>query len=330
MWGSDGSSRGGLDMTHTDLSAAIRDSAPEAVWIAGDATRIRQPTPMTTVRAPTGIRAFTPDEMTVVCGAGTKVDVLSQELFERGQYVNLPIRAGGSGTVGGALATGEGDVMRLGRGSVRDVLLQADFVDGQGTTIRAGGPTVKNVSGFDLCRLLVGSCGRVGFLSEVILRTRPLPMASQWFEIQEVGAEDISVIMREIPKPSSVLWDGQAVYLCLEGHPADIGEMTGHLGELLRRPVVERDAPDLSAYSHRWLRKPRDMADVVTAGAGRCIAEVATGVVHHCDPDDSTQPNPGVIEIENRILQAFDPSDRLNGGRKVWGAFHRRQVMAGA
>ena len=85
------------------------------------------------------------------------------------------------GTVGGALAVGRCGIRRLGDGPVRDTLLQARYVSAAGEVVKAGGPTVKNVSGFDLCRLLVGSQGTLGFLGEVILRTRPRPAASQWF-----------------------------------------------------------------------------------------------------------------------------------------------------
>ena len=63
---------------------------------------------------------------------------------------------------------------------MENTLLQARYVSAAGEIVKAGGPTVKNVSGFDLCRLLVGSYGTLGFLGDVILRTRPLPATSQW------------------------------------------------------------------------------------------------------------------------------------------------------
>ena len=57
---------------------------------------------------------------------------------------------------------------------------QVRYVSAEGTVVKAGGPTVKNVSGFDLCRLLVGSLGTLGLIAEVVLRTRPLPAAERW------------------------------------------------------------------------------------------------------------------------------------------------------
>src|SRR6185503_4841680 len=102
---------------------------------------------------------------------------LAAALAEAGQGVSLPM----TGTVGGALALGHSGIRRLGDGPIRDALLECHYVSAAGEVVKAGGPTVKNVSGFDLCRLLVGSRGTLGFIGSVILRTRPLAQRSQWF-----------------------------------------------------------------------------------------------------------------------------------------------------
>lgn len=315
-----------MDLTVRHLAERVRDASGEPIWLAGQGSRISCPAPMEILRAPRGVRSFIPDEMTVSCGAGTSVDELNNELAERGQYVNLPRRFGGSGTVGGALAVGEGDIYRLGRGSVRDALLQAVFIDGRGESITAGGPTVKNVSGFDLCRLLVGSCGRLGFLAEVVLRTRPRALATRWFTIEEADHEVVSTIMTRVNRPTSVLWNGLRIQLCLEGHPGDIDETICVLENALDRPVLESSTPELDSFPHRWIRSPREVADVVSAHTGNCEAELATGVIHHSEPESARDRDPTVLEIEQRLLCAFDPQDRLNGGSAVWGAIHMRRV----
>lgn len=315
-----------MDLTVHEISERLGVSHHEPIWLAGNGTRIRCPAPMEIVQAPRGIRSFVADEMTVTCGAGTPIDELSYALSERGQFVNLPQRSGGSGTVGGALAVGEGDIYRLGRGSVRDVLLQAVFLDSSGTPITAGGPTVKNVSGFDLCRLLVGSCGRLGFLVEVILRTRPRALATRWFTIDDADRGVVETIMMHVSRPTSVLWNGSRVQLCLEGHPGDIDETVRELSNSLARPVFETDPPDLAPFPHRWLCSPREVHDIVDACPGRCVAEIATGIVHHTDPEDPPYPHPDVATIEQRLLDEFDPHDRLNGGSAIWGRTHLRRV----
>jgi hypothetical protein len=276
---------------------------------------------MTTVSAPSGILSFVPDEMTVSCGAGTPVDALLDELGHHGQYVNLPLKPSDSGTVGGALSVGEGDVYRLGRGSVRDVLLRAVVVRSSGETFVAGGPTVKNVSGFDLCRLLVGSCGRLGFLAEVILRTRPKPLATRWLRAEALDWSTMSLISRHVHRPSSLLWSGTQAYLCLEGHPLDITETQRDLEVLLARPFVDEE-PNLAAFPHRWVRPPSDIPVIVGSEPGSCLAEVGTGIIHHREPDPERRVDPTSLVIEGRLLSSFDPADRLNGGSAIWGRGH--------
>ena len=128
------------------------------VTITGAATRGGPVAGVRVVRAPTGIDWLRGDEMTVCCGAGTLVAELDEALAGVGQAVAIQP----SGTVGGALATGRSGLRRLGYGPVRDTLLQARYVSSSGDVVKAGGPTVKNVSGFDLCRLLVGSLRHAG------------------------------------------------------------------------------------------------------------------------------------------------------------------------
>src|SRR5205807_7009871 len=135
-----------------------------------------------------------------------------------GQTVALPDWKGA--TVGGVLAVGRSGIRRLGYGPIRDVLLEARYVSSGGELVKAGGPTVKNVSGFDLCRMLVGSLGTLGFLAEVVLRVRPLPAASRWFATDS----DPFALFRRLHQPISLLWDGATTWVLLEGHPDDIEE----------------------------------------------------------------------------------------------------------
>src|SRR4029077_12080729 len=119
-------------------------------------------------------------------------------------------------TVGGVLAVGRSGIRRLGYGPVRDTLLEARYVSAEGRRVKAGGPVVKNVSGFDLCRLLVGSLGTLGLLAQVVLRCRPLPAVSRWL----AGGADPFDLLGRLYRPSSILWDGTTTWVLLEGHAA--------------------------------------------------------------------------------------------------------------
>ena len=280
------------------FAAAVGTDGP--VTITGLGTRGGPVPSVATVYAPSGIEWVQPDEMIVCCGAGTPVDDLVAVLAEHRQTVALPAR----GTVGGALAVGRSDVRRLGYGPVRDTLLQARYVSSDGEVVKAGGPTVKNVSGFDLPRLLVGSRGALGFLAEVIVRTRPLPEHSQWFS--GVTA-DPSLVFTALYKPTSVLWDGSRVWVLLEGHPRDVAEQAAGAG---LQPCEGQ--PRLPTGSRRVL-PPASLLDL----RGTFVAEVGIGVVHHAEAWVAPARQERELALARALKHEFDPGGRLNPGVDV-------------
>jgi glycolate oxidase FAD binding subunit len=282
-----------------DLSEFVSEIGPtEPVTIAGLATRGGPVDGVRTVMAPVGIESIQPDEMTVRCGAGTPVDELDDALAAVGQCVAIPP----TGTVGGALAVGRSGLRRLGYGPVRDALLQAHFVNARGAVVKAGGPTVKNVSGFDLCRLLVGSYGTLGFIGDVILRTRPLAAHEQWFKTDQDPFE----LFPRLYRPVSVLWDGELTWVLLAGHGRDVEE------QAVRTGLSPSDPPAQLPDGGRWSMRPVDLPSV--AGSGRFIAEVGVGVVHHESPSPPRDVDSTVIELHRRLKHEFDPTGRLNPG----------------
>ena len=171
------------------------------------------------VRAPSGVTEYEPAEMIVRCRAGTPVAELDAVLAAAGQMVTLDPACPEVATVGGVLAVGHSGLRRLRFGPVRDVLLEAHFVTADGSLIKAGGPVVKNVTGFDLCRMLVGSLGTIGFLAEVVLRCQPRPQVSAWYRAE--GADPFEIRSR-LFRPSSILTDGASTWVLLEGRAPDI------------------------------------------------------------------------------------------------------------
>lgn len=284
-----------------DLAAFASEVGTDGpVTIAGAGTRGGPVDGVRCVRPPSGIDWVQPDEMTVCCGAGTPVDDLVAALAEHGQTVALPA----GGTVGGALAVGQSDIRRLGHGPVRDVLLQARYVSAAGEVVKAGGPTVKNVSGFDLCRLLVGSRGTLGFLGEVILRTRPLPIASQWGTAE---CADPTPLMATLYRPVSVLWDGARVWALLDGHPDDIAAQFAAAG------LTPCDGPPVLPSGSRRSLPPAQLA----AQQGEFVAEVGVGIVHHAEPWSPPAREPRVVALARAVKQELDPEGRLNPGIDV-------------
>lgn len=287
-------------MDLTALVAQVREPGDDTLHPFGMGTRSASGTGRA-VSAPSGIVEFEPAEMTLRCGAGTPLDQVHAVAAEVGQEVALPT----GGTIGGALALGHSDVLRRGRGPVRDSVLQVRFVTASGVEVRAGGPTVKNVSGFDLCRLMVGSRGTLGVLGEVIVRTRPRPAVRLWY----VTDAPPDSIMSSLYRPTSVLWDGARCWVCLEGHPDDVAD------EQRRAGLVEVEGPPPLPTGGRWSVAPSRWREV--AGTGHFVMELGVGVVHH---ERAAQPGiDPVVELSHRVKRLndevrrqFDPTRRLN------------------
>ena len=306
----------GLDLSPFAELVGPADQGP--IWLAGQQSRLTAPSLVRQVTAPSGIFDLQPDEMTVVCGAGTSIAELQDSLTAVGQYVNLSRSNSGSGTVGGALATGRSDIYRLGRGAIRDTLLQARYVNQDGQVVSAGGPTVKNVSGFDLCRLLVGSLGQLGFLGEVILRTRPIPQSSRWFMINEGRPETVEAILRRVYRPASVLWDGRKVWFCIEGNSHDCDQTIQQLAIDLERPTEVSAPPNLNSFPFRQSMPPAQLVEFVLSHINQktdqILVEAGVGIVHRQSPAKPRVADPTVELLHQRLLKQFNPTGRLNPG----------------
>jgi len=313
------------------------------------------------VKAPAGVRSFEPEDMVVRCGAGTTLEELAQVLGESGQMVpverlseaqdNEGVAASGaqgnevavSGaqgdskptsaqpTIGGTLAVGHSGYRRLRYGPIRDLLLETTFVDSEGQLIRSGGPTVKNVSGYDLCRLMVGSLGTLGCLGEVVLRCHPIPKRSQWFATNA----DPFALLGLLWQPSSILWNGRQTWVLLEGHPEDISSQAEANG-------LEDCAPPHNQATQPHQQRPTSYPQKLTAGwqrfslnpailpsltnhfkAESFVAEVGVGIVHlpsHLRMPRELLPidDARSLTLQRKIKSRFDPRGRLNPGRKVW------------
>lgn len=286
-----------LDDAVTTFADEVGTTDP--VTITGTGSRGGPVAGVRTVAAPTGIEWIEPAEMTIRCGAATPVTEVDVALAEHGQCVAIP----SGGTIGGALAVGHSGIRRLGWGPVRDTVLQIHYVSAAGEVVKAGGPTVKNVSGFDLCRLLVGSHGTLGFMADVILRTRPLPVDERWYR----SDGDPWDLLGALYRPMSVLWDGVSTWVLLGGHPDDVG------GQARSAGLVEADGPPVLP-PHRWSLPPDGLAELRVEPSGTFVAEVGVGIVHHSRPRPRREPDTAIVELHRRLRAEFDPAARLNPG----------------
>ncbi len=271
--------------------------------------------------APSGVVAHEPAEMIVRVRAGTTLEELRAAVHAGGQDVALEADDPTRATVGGILAVGRSGYRRLGLGPVRDAVLELTAVSARGELIRSGAPLVKNVTGFDLCRLLVGSLGTLALLGEMVLRCRPRTEIEAWW----VGdGADPFALAETLYRPLSVLWDGNHTWVGLAGYQADVqGQADAVLGPSFGRV----DGPPGPPGPVRRSRPPAMVRDLPgeLGGRGGWLAEVGVGVVHCTEEAAARMPSPPVpaqklVELHGAIKERFDPGGRLNPGRRVLAA----------
>ena len=122
---------------------------------------------------------YEPSEYTFTAEAGIRVSEVAETVRKQGQYLPFdPMLVECGATLGGMVAAGLSGPGRLRYGGIRDFILGVAFVDGTGTLVHGGGKVVKNAAGFDFPKLLTGSLGRLGIMTELTFKVFPAPEAS--------------------------------------------------------------------------------------------------------------------------------------------------------
>jgi glycolate oxidase FAD binding subunit len=121
------------------------------------------------------ILEYNPENLTVTAECGLSLSELQETLGKKGQFLPLDTSFFSSATLGGIVASNANGPQRLIYGTCRDLILGMKIVLADGSFVSAGGRCVKNVSGFDLCKLFVGSLGTLGLLGELTFKVHPLP-----------------------------------------------------------------------------------------------------------------------------------------------------------
>lgn len=276
-----------------------------------------------------------PDDLTVVVEGGMTVAGLEARLATRGQSAVLA-EVPGAGTVGGALAAGISGYRRGRFGPTRDRILEITLVTGDGRIVRAGGRVVKNVTGYDLARLAVGSFGRLGVIVSACLKLWPLPQTSATVTLD-------GHFGNEVYRPLAVLEEPRKSSVYLAGTEEEVA------AQVARLPGESQPGlfwPELPSGPWTWsLRVPPAMAaDFVPTLPADFVHQVGVGeisfntedtrgmedlrtkveatggslVVTGRPPDGDFEPwgaPPPGIEIQARLTAAFDPARILNPGR---------------
>ena len=161
-----------------------------------------------------GIVDYEPSELVLTARAGTPLDEIENLLACHGQMLAFePPRFGAADTLGGCVATGLSGPRRMAVGGVADFVLGTRLLNAAGEVLRFGGTVMKNVAGYDVSRLLVGSLGVLGVLTEVSLKVMPVPRceATRMFPLDEAAALQQCLAWRSLPLPiSATAWMPEA------------------------------------------------------------------------------------------------------------------------
>ena len=181
-----------------------------------------------------GIVSYDPTELVITARAGTPLAELSAALEAAGQMLPCePPSFGEGATLGGMVAAGLSGPRRPWAGSVRDFVLGTRVITGMGKHLRFGGEVMKNVAGYDLSRLLVGSYGCLGLLTEVSLKVLPRPRQCISISLEMDRARALSKLAEwgQQPLPiSAASHDGQRLHLRLEGGEGSVAAAHDRLG----------------------------------------------------------------------------------------------------
>lgn len=184
-----------------------------------------------------GIVSYEPSELVITVRAGTPLAEVEEVLAERGQYLAFEpphfAQNGAMATVGGMVAAGLNGPARASVGAVRDYVLGAQLLNGKAELLTFGGQVMKNVAGYDVSRLLAGSLGTLGLITEVSLKVLPRAVAEATlvFELDEASALKQLNAWGALPLPlNASCWHQGALMVRLRGAAAAIASAKKTMG----------------------------------------------------------------------------------------------------
>jgi glycolate oxidase FAD binding subunit len=295
-------------------------------------------------RAYAGIVEYDPKELVIVVRCGTPLVNVEKTMADAGQMLAFePPHFGEGATIGGAVATGLSGPRRAYAGSVRDFVLGTKVIDGKGDHLSFGGKVMKNVAGFDVSRLLTGSFGTLGIITEVAFKCLPLPKA-QATRVFEMNAKDAIEKMNrwyaEANPITATTWVDGKLYVRLAGAAPAVQTAIEKLGgealandvawwadwceqkhaffssnEILFRVSCKSTAPAFDigreaidwGGAQRWIYASLDDAAKLRYAAkqhGGFLQVFRGGVDAH---DADTKLQPVLAEIHSKIKASFDP-----------------------
>jgi glycolate oxidase FAD binding subunit len=299
-----------------------------------------------------GVIEYEPSELVISARCGTSLAQIETALAEHGQFLAFePPCLGADPTLGGVIATGLSGPRRLQVGPARDFVLGATLLGADGEVLHFGGRVMKNVAGFDVSRLLCGSLGIFGIMTELSIKVLPKPRVEETVRLEMPESHAIETFNRWAGQPlpiSAAAWYEGAAWLRLSGAEPAVQAARATIGgdrvfptlatrwwNALRhyshplfsdstvwRVSVPPTAPPLSAPvaplidwggALRWYSGELQTVDV------RALATAVGGTALRWrgeGPGSRFHPlSPAIAELHRRLKRSFDPDGLFNPGR---------------
>jgi glycolate oxidase FAD binding subunit len=220
-----------------EVSALLRRASRDgqAVLVRGGGTKLDWAPPprrcdvLLSTRRLDALVEHEPGDLVCVVQAGMRLDALQDMLAPHGQRLMLDPGQGVAATVGGIVAAGAHGPLRTRYGAARDLVIGARFVLADGTVGHSGGKVVKNVAGYDVAKLLIGSQGTLAVITQLALRLHPVPRASRtvalpgdaWPAVESAGV---------VAGAAALLWPERELLVRLDGTEAGVAAQAAAVG----------------------------------------------------------------------------------------------------
>ena len=294
-----------------------------------------------------GIVSYDPTELVLTARAGTPLREIEATLREAGQMLPCePPHLGPEATLGGMVAAGLSGPRRPWAGAVRDYVLGTRLITGNGKHLRFGGEVMKNVAGYDVSRLMTGSFGCLGLLTEVSLKVLPRPRQCLGLRLEMDARQALARLAEwgQQPLPiSAASHDGEALHLRLEGGEGSVRSARERLGGEVVDPrywsdlreqrlaffsapatlwrlslpitcgVLELPGQQLIDWggAQRWLK-----SEAPAATLRALVAEAGGHATAYAPGDDSSAPlDPMTLRYHQALKRQLDPQGIFNPGR---------------
>jgi FAD/FMN-containing dehydrogenase len=270
--------------------------------------------------------AHTPQDMTVTVEAGMTLAALQTELARRQQWLPIDPPEPDRLTFGDLINGNASGPRRFGYGTIRDYLIGIRVALADGTIINSGGKVVKNVAGYDLGKLFIGSHGSLGVVLETTFKLRPLPELERCVHAQFDSLEKAARLLESVMESelTPVVLDlhrlsasGAAPLTVAAGFAGCREEVEWQLERVAALGVTEAGSLDYdsvfrggSTAPQRWSVLPSRLRTAIGELNGApFVARAGNGIVYHIGPAKARKPPP--LELMRRVKDAFDPAHIL-------------------